>query len=65
MLRRERQTQRFVARNWGSKENETSLNAQGDFSMGQWDVLLQRASTHKICISGMAFQDVWNIDLDR
>lgn len=56
---------RFVAMNWASRKNRTSPNAQGELSMGQWDVLLQRASTHKICISGMAFQDVWNIDLDR
>ncbi len=35
------------------------------FSMGQWDVLLERASTHRICISAMAFQDAWNLDLER
>lgn len=56
---------KFVARNWSTRDNKTSPNAQRDFSMGEWDVLLQRVATHKICISGMAFQDVWNIDLDR
>ena len=27
--------------------------------------LLNQIQTHSLCISGMAFQDVWNIDLDR
>jgi hypothetical protein len=58
-------TKRFVAQNWSLGEGKTPPNVQGSFSMGEWDVLLERASTHKLCISGMAFQDVWNIDLDR
>lgn len=55
----------FVARNWSRQESMASSDIKGNFSMGEWDVLLERASTHKLCISGMAFQDVWNIDLDR
>jgi uncharacterized radical SAM superfamily Fe-S cluster-containing enzyme len=58
-------TKTFVAQNWSLGESKTSPNVQGSFSMGEWDVLLERAFTHKLCISGMAFQDVWNIDLDR
>jgi hypothetical protein len=27
--------------------------------------LLERAMSHTLCISGMAFQDVWNIDIER
>jgi len=27
--------------------------------------LLGRAQSHSLCISGMAFQDAWNIDLER
>lgn len=27
--------------------------------------LLERVRTHALCISGMAFQDAWNIDLER
>lgn len=34
-------------------------------SMGEWDTLLQRAKTHTFCISGMAFQDAWTLDLER
>jgi tetraether lipid synthase len=58
-------TKRFVAQNWSLGESKTPPNVQRTFSMGEWGVLLERASTHKLCISGMAFQDVWNIDLDR
>lgn len=34
-------------------------------NMGEWDTLLQRAKTHTFCISGMAFQDAWTLDLER
>ncbi len=58
-------SRQFVARNWSWKESTAPSQSDSDFSMGQWDVLLERSSTHKLCISGMAFQDVWNIDLER
>jgi len=29
------------------------------------DNLFERVRTHVLCISGMAFQDAWNIDLER
>lgn len=29
------------------------------------DNLFERVRTHALCISGMAFQDAWNIDLER
>jgi uncharacterized radical SAM superfamily Fe-S cluster-containing enzyme len=58
-------TRRFVAQNWAQTKNPTSSDPCSGFAMGEWDILLQRAFTHKLCISGMAFQDVWNIDLDR
>ena len=29
------------------------------------DTLLERVRNYSLCISGMAFQDVWNIELDR
>ena len=58
-------TRKFVAENWACSGNKATSNVQGNFSMGMWDVLLERVRTHKLCISGMAFQDVWNIDVDR
>jgi 7,8-dihydro-6-hydroxymethylpterin dimethyltransferase len=34
-------------------------------SLGEWDTFLERARTHTFCVSGMAFQDAWTLDLDR
>jgi len=34
-------------------------------SLGEWDIVLERARTHSFYISGMAFQDAWNLDLER
>ncbi len=52
----------FVARNWAAPE--LALPVSGP-SFGEWDVFLARARTHAFCISGMAFQDAWTLDLDR
>jgi uncharacterized radical SAM superfamily Fe-S cluster-containing enzyme len=36
-----------------------------DGNFHEWEVFLARTKTHTFCISGMAFQDAWNLDLDR
>ena len=33
--------------------------------MGEWEDFLERARTYHFSISGMAFQDAWNLDLER
>jgi uncharacterized radical SAM superfamily Fe-S cluster-containing enzyme len=33
--------------------------------LGGWDLFLKRLQTHSFCLSGMAFQDAWTLDLDR
>ncbi|MBN1286584.1 MAG: radical SAM protein [Anaerolineae bacterium] len=53
----------FVAQNWIAPGEITV--APGGPSLGGWDVFLQRAKTHAFCISGMAFQDAWTLDLAR
>jgi uncharacterized radical SAM superfamily Fe-S cluster-containing enzyme len=57
----------FVARNWSAPAsgNIIELRPVGEPSLGEWDVFLSRAQTHAFCISGMAFQDAWNLDLER
>jgi len=55
----------FVAREWVQTENALPLaQAQGP-SLGEWDIVLERRRTHSFYISGMAFQDAWNLDLER
>ncbi len=58
-------TRDFVAKYWSSTANVVSLDSIGTTPFGEWDVFLARTKTHTFCISGMAFQDAWNLDLDR
>lgn len=58
----------FVAKNWAAPEPEPEPCCQPaphSTSLGGWDTFLSRAKTHVFCISGMAFQDVWTLDLER
>ncbi len=54
----------FVAEHWSSPASQSETKNSGP-SLGEWDVFLERKRTHTFCISGMAFQDAWNLDLDR
>lgn len=56
----------FVARNWSAPDdNVIELCSNNGPSLGEWDVFLARAQSHAFCISGMAFQDAWTLDLER
>jgi uncharacterized radical SAM superfamily Fe-S cluster-containing enzyme len=68
------QSRRTVARLWGAPRQLIPLQAVDQQpacpqtarpSLGGWDTLLERARTHTFSISGMAFQDAWNLDLER
>jgi len=52
----------FVSHQWRAPESASETKGP---SLGGWDVLLERAKTHVFCISGMAFQDAWTLDLER
>jgi uncharacterized radical SAM superfamily Fe-S cluster-containing enzyme len=52
----------FVAKNWAAPVAAPPLEGPG---FGEWDVFIERARTHALCISGMAFQDAWTLDLER
>ncbi len=68
-----RRARDFVFNRWSSPL--TTLKEQGCgcnesrieplIKLDSLDLFLKRARTHTLCISGMAFQDVWNIDLER
>ncbi len=55
----------FVSGRWRYPTQDHSSKEQNPFSFGEWDILLERTRTHSLCISGMAFQDAWNLDLER
>lgn len=60
------QARKFVSANWA---NPGSAPEQSIFSrrpiLDDLDIFLERKRTHTFCVSGMAFQDAWNIDLER
>jgi uncharacterized radical SAM superfamily Fe-S cluster-containing enzyme len=58
------QSRQTVARLWSCAPPPPAGQSTGP-SLGGWDVLLDRARTHTFSISGMAFQDIWNLDLER
>jgi len=58
-----KQSREFVAKNWPYHPEQEKKESCCSSSMGEWDLLLVRARTHLFSISGMAFQDAWNLDL--
>jgi uncharacterized radical SAM superfamily Fe-S cluster-containing enzyme len=62
-------SRRVTAKQWSAPllvepKGEPSCCGDGD-GWDQWDAFINRARTHTFSISGMAFQDVWNLDLER
>jgi uncharacterized radical SAM superfamily Fe-S cluster-containing enzyme len=55
----------FVAEYWSSPIPLSTIPVIDGPSLGEWDVFLARKRTHTFCISGMAFQDAWTLDLER
>ncbi len=55
----------FVAEHWAAPAPLPTLPIISGPSLGEWDVFLERKRTHTFCVSGMAFQDAWTLDLDR
>lgn len=60
-----RKARNFVARYWSSPQIKISIEQSTNIDFGGWDVFLQRVKSHSFTISGMAFQDAWNVDLQR
>jgi len=57
-----RRSRAFVAKHW-TYQAPKSISSS-NLSLGGWDEILERARTHHFSISGMAFQDAWNLDLE-
>lgn len=56
---------KFVARNWSERKAINSTIKLNSSKTMSWDDIIQSIKNYSFSISGMAFQDVWNIDLDR
>ena len=65
----------FVAKQWAAPccstgnnavlTEKSSMHADTGINTDSIDIFLERVKTHTICISGMAFQDAWTLELDR
>lgn len=61
----------FVAKKWaspsriGNAEKKEDRNSCCGINTDSLDEFLERMEHYSFCLSGMAFQDVWNIDLER
>jgi 7,8-dihydro-6-hydroxymethylpterin dimethyltransferase len=55
----------FVARQWSAPSPEPRRGCCGGPDLSSWDDLLERLRSHSFCLSGMAFQDAWTLDLER
>lgn len=59
-----RKARSFVAQHWTVPKLAPGVGAS-DSAVAAFDAFLDRVLTHSFSISAMAFQDVWNIDLER
>ena len=62
----------FVAKHWATSHREINaespskdLQTESGMNVSSLDAFLARVDAYSLCISGMAFQDVWNLDLER
>ena len=55
----------FVSRNWSSRKLGTFKGKLSSKKTTSWDEILYSIRNYSFSISAMAFQDVWNIDLER
>lgn len=55
----------YVSRNWSYSKEDSLKEKQCSNKMSDWDKILYRVRNNTFSISAMAFQDVWNLDLNR
>ncbi len=55
----------FIARNWSSRKIENIRGKLSPKKVMSWDDILYNIKNYSFSISAMAFQDVWNVDLER
>ncbi|WP_378954066.1 radical SAM (seleno)protein TrsS [Pelosinus sp. sgz500959] len=61
-----KKAQTFVAKRWAAPQSEGGKDkVQSHINLDSLDDFLDRVENYSFCISGMAFQDVWNLDLER
>jgi uncharacterized radical SAM superfamily Fe-S cluster-containing enzyme len=59
-----RRARRFVAEHWSLPHQQQDSEATQEMDVSSFDAFLAEGR-QSFCISGMAFQDAWNLDLQR
>ena len=54
----------YVSRNWAGRLTVTGKSS-ASAKKSDWDTILDRVHSTSFSVSAMAFQDIWNIDLNR
>jgi len=55
----------YIAKKWTYKLKRISDAVSKDYDFSSWDHLLEKIHSHGFSITAMAFQDAWNLDLER
>jgi uncharacterized radical SAM superfamily Fe-S cluster-containing enzyme len=59
-------SRQFVARQWSGGADNPAVREDGGLSeTSALDEFLNKAKENTLAVSGMLFQDAWNLDLDR
>jgi len=55
----------YIAKKWTYKFQRIAETVSKDYDYSSWDHLLAKINSHGFSITAMAFQDAWNLDLER
>jgi uncharacterized radical SAM superfamily Fe-S cluster-containing enzyme len=55
----------YVSRNWSNRPSNDNQQKPDTGKTSGWDKILDSINNNSFTISAMAFQDVWNVDLER
>ncbi len=55
----------YIANKWTITKGRKLFEGQGAYDYASWDEMLDRIESSSFSITAMAFQDAWNLDLER
>ncbi len=60
-----KRSREFVANHWSLPAPMINFLLSKDLNLDELEIFLEHKRTHSFCLSGMAFQDAWTLDLER
>jgi uncharacterized radical SAM superfamily Fe-S cluster-containing enzyme len=55
----------YIAKKWTYEDRNTKGEESDSYDFSSWDIFINRMHSHGFSITCMAFQDAWNLDLER